>query len=133
MSEEETGAGPEPGLERRTFLKITGAAVMAPAIAAPRELLADRSAIAARAGAASPRTTAFSPDPVLVGGALVRPPSVPLAVRSPYLSTWLPATDLTATTPQFWTGSARGFAGLVRVDGHVYWWAGLPSAGGTAA
>ena len=70
---------------------------------------------------------------VLLGGAEVRPPSVPLAVRSPYLSTWLPATDLTATTPQFWYGSNRGFAGLVRIDGQTYAWAGQPEVNGTSA
>jgi hypothetical protein len=38
------------------------------------------------------------------------PPSVPLAVRSPYLSAWLPqgaGTALNAAWPQFWTGSVR--------------------------
>ncbi|MGA8680706.1 MAG: DUF5127 domain-containing protein [Acidimicrobiales bacterium] len=56
----------------------------------------------------------------------MRPPSVPLAVRTPYLSTWLPATDLTAATPRFWDGVDRSFAGLVRIDGQVYVWAGEP-------
>ena len=67
---------------------------------------------------------------VLVGGAPVRPPSVPLAVRSPYLSTWLPATELTAAAPQFWSGDERGFTGLVRIDGKLYAWAGRPEVSG---
>lgn len=36
------------------------------------------------------------------------PASVPLAVRTPYLSAWLPqgaGTALNAAWPQFWTGS----------------------------
>ena len=60
----------------------------------------------------------------------MRPPSVPLAVRSPYLSTWLPATELTSAVPQFWTGDERGFAGLIRIDGNLYAWAGRPEVGG---
>jgi hypothetical protein len=71
--------------------------------------------------------------PVLLGGAEVRPPSVPLAVRSPYLSAWLPATDLTSTVPQFWNGNNVGFAGLARIDGKVYAWAGQPQVNGAAA
>jgi glutaminase A-like protein/uncharacterized protein DUF5127/uncharacterized protein DUF4964 len=133
-------------LPRRGFLRVAGAsAALAPGIAILGDLLGGpraaaatlsagaaaaggKSAIAARAGAAATGT-----PPVLLGGAEVRPPSVPLAVRSPYLSAWLPTTDLTATTPQFWYGGSRGFAGLVRIDGQVYAWAGQPQAGGAAA
>jgi hypothetical protein len=60
----------------------------------------------------------------------VRPPSVPLAVRSPYLSTWLHSTELAEALPQFWNGEDRGFAGLARIDGHLYAWAGLPEVNG---
>ena len=38
------------------------------------------------------------------------PPSVPLAVRSPYLSAWLPqgaGNALNDEWPQFWTGQVR--------------------------
>lgn len=129
MSPEEIGEVPEPVLHRRTFLKITGAA----AAMAPGAVLLGGGTAAARADVAPPRTIATSQGTILLGGAPVRPPSVPLAVRSPYLSTWLPATDLTAATPQFWFGSTRGFAGMVRIDGHVYWWAGKPPASGTPA
>jgi hypothetical protein len=51
-------------------------------------------------------------------------------VRSPYLSTWLPATELTAAVPQFWYGGNRGVAGLARIDGHLYAWAGRPEVRG---
>ena len=47
----------------------------------------------------------------------IRPPAVPLAVRQPYLSTWLPATLLPGNSPQFWQGSSTGMVGLARIDG----------------
>jgi Domain of unknown function (DUF5127)/Domain of unknown function (DUF4965)/Domain of unknown function (DUF1793)/Domain of unknown function (DUF4964) len=84
-------------------------------------------------GPISGKQPARDTPPVLVGGAPVRPPSVPLAVRSPYLSTWLPATELTAAVPRFWHGSNRGFAGLIRIDGQPYAWAGRPEIGGALA
>ncbi|CAL1700859.1 unnamed protein product [Somion occarium] len=58
------------------------------------------------------------------------PASVPLAVRSPYLSAWLPqgsGTALNAAWPTFWTGSIVGWAGFVRVDGTTYTFLGLPA------
>ncbi|KAI0052985.1 DUF1793-domain-containing protein [Auriscalpium vulgare] len=57
------------------------------------------------------------------------PPSVPLAVRSPYLSAWLPqgtGTALNAAWPTFWTGSTLGWAGYVAVDGQAYVFLGAP-------
>ncbi len=81
--------------------------------------------MAAAGRSASADSTGAAPT-VTLGGAAVRPPSIPLAVRSPYLSSWLPATTLTATRPQFWNGNARGFVGLVMIDGQVYAWAGQP-------
>ncbi|KAH7139099.1 glutaminase GtaA [Dendryphion nanum] len=64
-----------------------------------------------------------------------RPPSIPLAVKSPYLSTWLPAGSdrgnssggyLPGRWPTFWTGQVIGWTGLVRVDGRTYTWMGAP-------
>ncbi|EIW78712.1 DUF1793-domain-containing protein [Coniophora puteana RWD-64-598 SS2] len=58
------------------------------------------------------------------------PPSVPLAVRSPYLSAWLsqgPGNSLAGNWPQFWTGSFLGWTGYVAVDGTVYTWMGAPA------
>lgn len=40
------------------------------------------------------------------------PASIPLAVRTPYLSTWLPqgaGTALNAAWPTFWNGNVSGF------------------------
>lgn len=53
-----------------------------------------------------------------------RPPAIPLAVRSPYLSTWLMAGSdggdggyLAGEWPTFWTGQVTAWTGLIRVDG----------------
>ncbi|KAF9889798.1 hypothetical protein FE257_006888 [Aspergillus nanangensis] len=64
-----------------------------------------------------------------------RPPAVPLAVKSPYLSTWLSAGSqggnggyLAGEWPTFWAGQIKGWAGMIRVDGNVYTWMGLPGS-----
>ncbi|EIW84808.1 DUF1793-domain-containing protein [Coniophora puteana RWD-64-598 SS2] len=60
----------------------------------------------------------------------LRPPSVPLAVRSPYLSAWLPqgpGAMLAGTWPRFWNGSILGWAGYIRVDDTTYTFLGDPS------
>lgn len=61
----------------------------------------------------------------------LRPPAVPLAVRSPYLSTWLQAGSdngnggyLPGEWPTFWQGQVTGWQGFIRVDGDVYTWMG---------
>ncbi|KAF9076791.1 DUF1793-domain-containing protein [Rhodocollybia butyracea] len=59
------------------------------------------------------------------------PPSIPLAVRTPYLSAWLPqggsGVALNAAWPQFWDGATLGWAGFVKVDGVPYSFLGTPS------
>ncbi|EIM87836.1 DUF1793-domain-containing protein [Stereum hirsutum FP-91666 SS1] len=64
--------------------------------------------------------------------------SYPLAVRSPYLSTWLAGGsnggNLNGAWPAFWQGQPTGWAGYVRVDGTVYNFLGAPgTAGATKA
>ena len=120
-----------PPIDRRTLLKVAGAATAAtPGLALLQGLTNDGAvAMAATGDSSAPDAGAAT---VTLGGADVRPPSIPLAVRSPYLSTWLPATSLTGTTPQFWNGALRGFVGLVRIDGDLYAWAGAPTVDGTA-
>jgi Domain of unknown function (DUF5127)/Domain of unknown function (DUF4965)/Domain of unknown function (DUF1793)/Domain of unknown function (DUF4964) len=116
-----------PLIDRRTLLRLAGVA----AVATPGLTMLDGVATARGAGAATRGAAASLDARLTLGGAPVRPPSVPLAVRSPYLSTWLPATNLTATPPRFWNGAARGLAGLIRIDGRVYAWAGRPVIDGT--
>lgn len=82
-----------------------------------------------------------------------RPPAIPLAVRSPYLSTWQPAgiyfevdslrSALTLTMtlvgsdggnggylagqwPSFWNGAVTGWTGLIRIDNTTYTFLGAP-------
>ncbi|WP_433606106.1 glutaminase domain-containing protein [Dactylosporangium sp. CA-139114] len=64
--------------------------------------------------------TTFSP---------IRPPATPLAVRSPYLSTWLRADTLPGNWPTFWAGAVTAITGIVRVDGQPYVFMGAPSGG----
>ncbi|KAJ7154108.1 DUF1793-domain-containing protein [Mycena filopes] len=62
------------------------------------------------------------------------PSSIPLAVRTPYLSAWLPqgaGQALNDGWPTFWTGSTLGWAGFVKVDGAAYVFMGTPAVGGT--
>lgn len=62
-----------------------------------------------------------------------RPPAIPLAVRSPYLSTWMDAGSdggnggmLAGQWPVFWANQINGWAGFIRVDGTAYTWLGAP-------
>jgi len=62
------------------------------------------------------------------------PPTFPLAVRTPYLSAWLPqgaGAALNDAWPTFWTGSIVGWAGFVKVDGKAYSFLGAPVVAGT--
>jgi hypothetical protein len=61
----------------------------------------------------------------------LRPPAVPLAVRSPYLSTWMSTHNrqtLNGQWPIFWTGAEVGWSGLLQVDNRIYEWLGYPSS-----
>ncbi|KAN0093261.1 protein of unknown function (DUF1793) domain containing protein [Tylopilus felleus] len=63
------------------------------------------------------------------------PASIPLAVRTPYLSAWLPQGSGVAVNrawPQFWTGGNLGWAGYIRVDGTTYTILGDPVASGAS-
>ncbi|KAL1964735.1 hypothetical protein VTN77DRAFT_6602 [Rasamsonia byssochlamydoides] len=60
--------------------------------------------------------TAIQYDPIL-------PPSYPLAVRNPYLSTWIPGNlvaNLPSSSPQFWNGNDLIWSVIARVDGTAY-------------
>jgi Domain of unknown function (DUF5127)/Domain of unknown function (DUF4964) len=61
----------------------------------------------------------------------LRPPAIPLAVRSPYLSAWSSThakETLNGQWPIFWTGGQVGWSGLVRVDNTTYEWLGYASS-----
>lgn len=64
-----------------------------------------------------------------------RPPAAPLAVKSPYLSTWLNVGSdggdggyLAGEWPVFWQNQITGWTGMIRVDGQTYTWMGLPGS-----
>lgn len=51
------------------------------------------------------------------------PPSYPLAVRNPYLSTWMPSDQvktLPYSEPQFWAGQSLSWSVMARIDGEMY-------------
>ncbi|KAF7299431.1 hypothetical protein MIND_00892900 [Mycena indigotica] len=60
------------------------------------------------------------------------PSAIPLAVRSPYLNTWLAqggnGRALSSTWPSFWTGQAC--PRLAKIDGINYSWLGTPAVDG---
>ncbi|KAL1730973.1 hypothetical protein EV714DRAFT_283692 [Schizophyllum commune] len=59
------------------------------------------------------------------------PASVPLAVRSPYVSTWLPqgkGTALNEAWATFYTGGISAWAGFITVDDKPYAFMGVPGA-----
>ncbi|MFF6956804.1 glutaminase domain-containing protein [Streptomyces sp. NPDC008317] len=119
---------------RRELLRWSGALTAAAAtggwLAAVPAQAATANAVTATAvpgaapHAAQAAASTFSP---------LRPPAVPLAVRSPYLSTWLPADNLAGTWPAFWTGHVTALCGLARIDGAAYVFLGNPALPGGPA
>ncbi|KAI9734614.1 MAG: hypothetical protein M1834_002215 [Cirrosporium novae-zelandiae] len=62
----------------------------------------------------------------------ILPPSYPLAVRSPYLSAWLPfwgSIDFTKSKAQFWAGQQLEWSVIARVNGTIYALFGDPGVG----
>ncbi|KAI0206870.1 glutaminase GtaA [Astrocystis sublimbata] len=60
-----------------------------------------------------------------------RPPAIPLAVKAPYLNTWLNSGSdggnggyLAGEWPVFWQQQVTGWTGLIKVDGATYQWMG---------
>ncbi len=106
-------------LDRRRFLQASGAAMAA---------LGGGLATARSAGA---RTTRAAVGSTTTRAGMtttpIRPPAVPLIVRSPYLSTWQTSTVSAGTWPTFWNGDTTGLAGIARIDGTAFVFAGEPS------
>jgi len=77
-------------------------------------------------GLTSLATAAFSTttrERDIVNHRPTRPPSYPLAVRNPYLSTWMPSDQvqtLPYAEPQFWAGQSLTWSIMARVDGQAY-------------
>jgi hypothetical protein len=106
---------------RRDFLRYSGGVAAAGGVAG------------GIAGALSPATasaaTTRQPAAVTEGPACtpIRPPAAPLAVRNPYVSTWLPATLAPGTWQQFWQGHVTAMTGIARIDGTSYVFLGDPA------
>ena len=121
----------EPG--RRAFLRYSGAVGVAGAATTAGLRLPAGGRHPEHAGPAPAQeaglTAAVSAAPGPGAGAAtpIRPPAAPLAVRGPYLSTWLPATTLPGTWQQFWTGHITAMGGIARIDGISYLFMGAPT------
>ncbi len=96
-------------MSRRDLLKLSSAAGLS---------LAALPLLASQASAATPLVAStFNP---------IRPPATPLAVRSPYLSSWLAADTLPGSWATFWTGHITAMTGIARIDGTSYTFMGIP-------
>jgi hypothetical protein len=112
-------------IDRRRFLQVSGTAV-----AALSGSLATARTAAARATTAGAGSAAARSD---LKTTPIRPPAAPLIVRSPYLSTWQRSTVSPGTWQTFWNGDTTAMAGIVRIDGTSFVFAGDPSIGDTDA
>jgi Domain of unknown function (DUF5127)/Domain of unknown function (DUF4965)/Domain of unknown function (DUF1793)/Domain of unknown function (DUF4964) len=119
----------KPGLSRRDLLRYTGAASLA--LATLPVLTSTATAAGQPAAPISPSAPGVeAPDAVhpMVASTFhpIRPPATPLAVRSPYLSSWLAADTLPGSWATFWTGHVTAMTGLARIDGTAYVFMGIP-------
>ncbi|MFF3910276.1 glutaminase domain-containing protein [Streptomyces sp. NPDC001848] len=106
---------PGGGLSRRGLLGWTGLAGLRTA------------GISVPPGPTRPATASQGPPRAASSGFdPIRPPAVPLAVRSPYLSAWLPADTLAGSWPCFWTGRTTAMTGIARIDGVPFLFLGAP-------
>ncbi|WP_245687356.1 glutaminase family protein [Streptacidiphilus griseoplanus] len=118
---------PEGGLTRRSLMRWSGVAGMT-ALGASLLPGVVQPAAAAAAPEASMSSAGLSAVPAAFDP--IRPPAVPLAVRSPYLSAWLPADNSAGTWPTFWTGRTTAMTGLAVIDGVPYLFLGAPNMPG---
>ena len=56
----------------------------------------------------------------------IRPPAVPLVVRSPYVNAWQASDTPPGTWPTFWNGNIKAITGIARIDGISYLFFGAP-------
>ena len=67
--------------------------------------------------------------PATTSGSNIKLPSYPLAVKHPYLSTWVPGNqldDIAKARPQFWNGRNLSWPVMARVDNFAYALFGVP-------
>lgn len=122
-------------LGRRQFLRysgvLAGAGGLAGTVAAGGVLTAPPAEAQALHGHVPRRRAsgqaAGSPVPGSPATYPIRPPAAPLAVRQPYLSTWLSDTTLPGTWGTFWTGHVTAMGGITRIDGRSYMFLGDPA------
>jgi hypothetical protein len=117
-----------PAIGRRRFLELCGLGIAGSAAGAALLEIAGPATPARAAGAEAEAGSGR----VLVGGAAIRPPAVPLAVRTPYTSAWLCGTKLPGRWASGWDGPTMAFCGLVRIDREPYVWCGDPGLSGVA-
>ena len=106
-------------IDRRRFLQVSGTALAAlgGGLATARTAAARATEALARSAVAGAHLTATP----------IRPPAAPLIVRSPYLSTWQCSTESPGTWQTFWNGATTAMAGIVRIDGTSFVFAGDPT------
>jgi hypothetical protein len=85
-------------------------------------------AAAVREAAGSQEPAAFPEAAAVKEPVRLRPPAVPLVVKSPYLSTWLAADNLAGTWPTFWTGRITAMTGIATIDGSPFLFLGAPGS-----
>ncbi|HEV2634173.1 MAG TPA: DUF5127 domain-containing protein [Actinocrinis sp.] len=121
---------------RRDLLRWGGAAVAATAAAgllSPGAALAATGLPSAAAGLPGAATAAQAAAPAASTFGPLRPPATPLAVRSPYFSTWQAADSLAGTWPTFWNGRTTALCGIARIDGAPWIFCGAPALPGGPA
>ncbi len=59
----------------------------------------------------------------------IKPPSVPLITRTPYVNTWLQNSSAIApgTWPTYWDGNVKAITGIAYIDGRSYLFMGAPA------
>ncbi len=135
-----SGGAPDPRgmVDRRRFLQVSGATMAAAgsamATAAPASAeshaaraLAPRPGHGSRPKIAEPGAGQAVVSPQNLPATPIRPPATPLIVRSPYLSTWQASTVAAGTWETFWDGDVTAIAGIARIDGAAYLFAGSPT------
>ena len=100
----------DPQYSRRGLLRWSGAAGLGAAglaLLPPGTARADAPSDASSAASTGAAGQSAAGTNLATDFDPIRPPAVPLAVRSPYLSTWLPADNPAGTWPTFWRSEER--------------------------